>query len=172
MWCSALRWPMAALRRRACCGRATAVTSHGPRTTARPKTFLVTVPLLIEYEAVMTRPGHLKAAHLSVADVGVLPDVVTAVAEPLRLAFLWRPTLPDADDDMMLETVDNGRANRNVTFNQGDFGSAAPVVASRWARKLAGEAGVLNQLMNVTVAPVFGLNVESPRAEPRCSASP
>ncbi|MGH6827872.1 MAG: PIN domain-containing protein, partial [Rhizomicrobium sp.] len=65
----------------------------------RGMTLLVSVPLLIEYEAVMTRTEHLKAARLSAADVGVLLDAVAAVAEPVRLAFLWRPTLPDADDD-------------------------------------------------------------------------
>jgi hypothetical protein len=57
---------------------------------------LVSVPLLIEYEAVMTRPEHLRAARLTTEDVGVLLDAVAAVAERVRLAFLWRPVLPDA----------------------------------------------------------------------------
>src|SRR5712691_5628297 len=65
---------------------------------------LVSVPLLIEYQAVMTRPEHLRAARLSSREVETLLDAVAAVAEPVRLAFLWRPTLPDADDDMVLET--------------------------------------------------------------------
>jgi putative PIN family toxin of toxin-antitoxin system len=86
---------------------------------------LVSVPLLIEYEAVMTRAEHLKAAGVSAADVGTLLDAVAAVAEPVRLAYLWRPTLPDADDDMVLEAAVNGRANAIVTFNQVDFGPAA-----------------------------------------------
>jgi len=86
---------------------------------------LVSVPLLIEYEAVMTRPEHLRAARLSAADVGVLLDAVAAVAEPVRLAFLWRPTLPDEDDDMVLEAAVNGRADGIVTFNRRDFGPAA-----------------------------------------------
>jgi hypothetical protein len=57
-------------------------------------------PLLIEYEAVMTRAEHLKAAGLSAADVEMLLGAVGAAAEPVRLAYLWRPTLPDADDNM------------------------------------------------------------------------
>ena len=44
-----------------------------------------------------------------------------AVAEPVRLAYLWRPTLPDVDDDMVLEAAVNGQADGIVTFNLGDF---------------------------------------------------
>lgn len=43
------------------------------------------------------------------------------VADPLRLAFLWRPLLPDIDDDVVLETAVNGRADWIVTFNRRDF---------------------------------------------------
>jgi predicted nucleic acid-binding protein len=85
----------------------------------------VSVPLLIEYEAVMTRAEHLKSARLSAADVGMLLDAVAAVAEPVRLAYLWRPTLPDVDDDMVLEAALNGQADGIVTFNLRDFGQAA-----------------------------------------------
>ena len=87
----------------------------------RGLTLLVSVPLLIEYEAVVTRAEHLAASGLSTADVGVLLDAVAAVAEPVRLAYLWRPTLPDADDDMVLEVAVNGRADGIVTFNLSDF---------------------------------------------------
>lgn len=87
----------------------------------RGLTLLVSVPLLIEYEAVMTRAEHLAASGLSTADVGVLLDAVAAVAEPVRLAYLWRPRLPDVDDDMVLEAGVNGRADAIVTFNLSDF---------------------------------------------------
>lgn len=86
---------------------------------------MVSVPLLIEHEAVMTRSAHLRAAGLSAADVGMLLDAVAAVAEPVRLAYLWRPVLPDVDDDMVLEAAVNGRADGIVTFNLRDFGHAA-----------------------------------------------
>lgn len=86
---------------------------------------LASTPLLIEYEAVMTRPEHLSAAGLTGAEVGVVLDAVASVAEPVRLAFLWRPCLRDADDDMILETAVNGGADAIVTFNIRDFVGAA-----------------------------------------------
>ena len=91
----------------------------------RGLTLLVSVPLLIEYEAVLTRAEHLNASGLSTVDVRALLDAVAAVAEPVRLAYLWRPTLPDVNDDMVLETAVNGRADGIVTFNLSDFLSAA-----------------------------------------------
>jgi predicted nucleic acid-binding protein len=90
----------------------------------RGLTLVISVPLLIEYEAVMTRPEHLKEARLSTADVGVLLDAVAAAAEPVRLAYLWRPQLPDVDDDMVLEAAVNGGASGIATFNRRDFGPA------------------------------------------------
>lgn len=82
---------------------------------------LISVPLLIEYQAVMSRPEHLAASRLSVADIEALLDALAAVAEPVVLDFLWRPTLPDPDDDMVLETGVNGRADAIVMFNRRHF---------------------------------------------------
>ena len=48
-------------------------------------------------------------------------DAVAAVAEPVLLDFLWRPALPDPDDDMVLETGVNGQADAIVTFNRRHF---------------------------------------------------
>ena len=91
----------------------------------RDLTLLVSVPLLLEYEAVMTRAEHLGAAGLSAAEVELLLDAVAAAAESVSLAYLWRPQLPDANDEMVLEAVANGRADGIVTFNLRDFRSAA-----------------------------------------------
>jgi predicted nucleic acid-binding protein len=50
----------------------------------RQFTLLVSVPLLIEYQAVMTRPEHLVVAGLSPDDIGALLDAVALVSEPRR----------------------------------------------------------------------------------------
>lgn len=84
-------------------------------------TLLASVPLMIEYDAVLTRPEHLEASGLTLGEMKTVLDAVAAVAEPVRLSFLWRPMLSDPNDDMVLETAVNGRADYLVTFNQKDF---------------------------------------------------
>lgn len=86
---------------------------------------LVSVPLMIEYEAVLTRPEHLAASSLSHGDVQELLDALARVGAPTRLSYLWRPALPDAQDDMVLETAVNGRADLLVTFNLRHFKPAS-----------------------------------------------
>jgi len=86
---------------------------------------LLSVPLLLEYEAVLTRPEHLAACGLSSTEVGRVLDDLASIAKKVRLAFRWRPHLSDPDDDMVLETAVNGSATAIVTFNQRDFLSAA-----------------------------------------------
>ncbi len=88
---------------------------------------LASVPLMLEYEAVATRPEHLAAAGVTEPDVQAVLDALAAVVKPVRLAFLWRPMLPDVDDDMVLETAVNGQAHMLVTVNLRDFKPAAGV---------------------------------------------
>src|SRR5712692_4826687 len=82
---------------------------------------LLSVPLILEYESVLTRAEHLAACGLNRTDVEHLLDDLAAVARPVRLAFRWRPRLSDPDDDTVLETAINGSASAIVTFNQRDF---------------------------------------------------
>jgi putative PIN family toxin of toxin-antitoxin system len=86
---------------------------------------LASVPLFVEYEAVMTREEHLDAAEASVADVQNLLDALAGVVEPVEIRYLWRPQLTDADDDMVLECAVNGNAQRLVTFNANHFREVA-----------------------------------------------
>ena len=85
---------------------------------------LLSVPLLLEYEAVLTRHEHLAASGLTTAEVERVLDDLAAIAKPVRLAFRWRPRLSDPNDDMVLETAVNGSSKAIVTFNRRDFKEA------------------------------------------------
>lgn len=85
---------------------------------------LLSVPLFLEYEAVVLRPQHLQAAGISEADVVNVLDVLALFAEPVAIHYLWRPRLRDPADEMLLELAVNGRADAIVTFNKADFGAA------------------------------------------------
>lgn len=82
---------------------------------------LLSVPLAMEYEAVCLRAEHQMAAGLSEQEVHIFVDAVIAMAEPVKIHFLWRPQLRDPSDEMVLETVVNGRADLLVTFNERDY---------------------------------------------------
>jgi putative PIN family toxin of toxin-antitoxin system len=86
---------------------------------------LASVPLLVEYEAVLTRPEHLKASGLTAKQMNEVLDAVAKVSIPVHLRFLWRPQLKDPADEMVLETAVNGGADRLVTFNVRHLAAAA-----------------------------------------------
>lgn len=99
---------------------------------------LVSVPLMFEYEAVLTRPIHLDAADLNAKEVGEILDAVAKIAIPVHLRFLWRPRLKDPADEMVLETAVNGGAERLVTFNIRHLADAARQFGIRVVAPIAG----------------------------------
>ncbi len=86
---------------------------------------LASVPLFIEYEAVLTRPEHLAAARMTARHMEDFLDYLAGLVQPVKLHYLWRPQLSDVADEMVLETAINGRADCIVTFNTRHFGAAA-----------------------------------------------
>lgn len=95
---------------------------------------LASVPLLLEYESVLTRPEQLDEIGVTAAEIGEVLDALAAVAEPVMLRFLWRPQLKDPDDEMVLETAVNGGADRIATFNVRHLAAAAPAFGIRAER--------------------------------------
>jgi predicted nucleic acid-binding protein len=88
---------------------------------------LASVPLFVEYEAVLKRPEQLAQGMRSVAREDAFLDALVLRVEPVHLYYLWRPQLRDAADEMVLETALNGRADVLVTFNGGDFDAAQKI---------------------------------------------
>ena len=86
---------------------------------------LLSVPLMVEYEAVLKRPEHLQASGLTATEVDEVLDALAKIVVRVPLRFLWRPRLKDPSDEMVLETVVNGVADGLVTFNMRHLAEAA-----------------------------------------------
>jgi|SRR5215213_421736 len=79
----------------------------------------LSVPLFCEYEDVLVR--HIATGLYSRQDVDDLLDFVCHVAHLQSIYFLWRPCLPDPQDDMLLELAVAAGCEAVVTHNQRDF---------------------------------------------------
>lgn len=86
---------------------------------------LVSVPLMLEYEAVLKRPEQLQVGGRTLAMVDAFLDALCLHVEPVHLHYLWRQQTRDAADEMVLETALNGRADALVSLNTADFSKAA-----------------------------------------------
>jgi putative PIN family toxin of toxin-antitoxin system len=82
---------------------------------------LASVALYLEYESVALRPDILALASLSRGQMTKFFTDLASVVEPVEIHFLWRPTLADASDEMVLEAAINGRADMLATFNARHF---------------------------------------------------
>ena len=80
---------------------------------------VVSTPVFFEYEEVLLRPGQFP--HLNAEEINDFLDYFASVCEPVRINFLWRPTLPDPDDDLVLELAVSAQADAIVTYNLKDF---------------------------------------------------
>lgn len=79
----------------------------------------LSVPLFIEYEAVLKRSGI--APHLSVEDIDAVLDYFLSRSRIHEIFFLWRPFLKDPKDDLVLEAAVASQSKYLVTFNTRDF---------------------------------------------------
>jgi len=79
----------------------------------------LSVPLVLEYEEILLR----EQSRLAISDSAVrtVIDYHCAVATHHEIFFLWRPCLPDADDDMVLELAVQAGCQFIVTYNSRDF---------------------------------------------------
>lgn len=83
----------------------------------------LSTPLLFEYEDVLKR--NQLVLNLSGAEVDAVLDNLCALADFQAVYFLWRPCLPDVNDDMVLELAVAAQVPRIVSFNARDFRPAS-----------------------------------------------
>lgn len=88
---------------------------------------LVSVPLVLEYEAVLTRAEHLAVSGYTADEALTIIKAFCRMGEPVHIAHRLRPQLKDPNDEFVLETAFHGRADSIVTFNRRDFESPARV---------------------------------------------
>jgi hypothetical protein len=56
------------------------------------------------------------------------------------ISYLWRPILRDPNDELVLETAVNRRADRLLTFNERDFAGAERLPGPAWREWWEGRA--------------------------------
>jgi len=78
---------------------------------------LISTPLLLEYEAVLTRSRHMIQGGLTGEDVARFLDGLVGFCVPVVFDYRWRPTGAHKDDEMVVETAINGQADIVATFN-------------------------------------------------------
>jgi putative PIN family toxin of toxin-antitoxin system len=83
----------------------------------------VSVPLFVEYKAVLLRPENL--LNRTPATVESFLDFLLSISHLQEVFFAWRPALPDPDDDFILELAVAADCGYIVTHNIRDFRGSA-----------------------------------------------
>ena len=82
---------------------------------------VISPTLAFEYEAVLKRGTGQAGPRLE--DIDDFIEYLCSRARLVQIYFRWRPVLPDADDDRILEVAVRSRSSV-VTFNRKDFAGA------------------------------------------------
>jgi putative PIN family toxin of toxin-antitoxin system len=89
------------------------------RLATKQLSLALSTPLLFEYEDVLKRnPAQLG---LDEASIDLILDNLCALSQHQRIHYLWRPYLPDAKDDLLLELAVASNTKSIVTHNLKDF---------------------------------------------------
>jgi putative PIN family toxin of toxin-antitoxin system len=79
----------------------------------------ISVPLLLEYEAVANR--HLKQTNLNASDLNDILDYICSASNRHKINYLWRPFLKDPKNDFVLELAVKSESQYIITYNKKDF---------------------------------------------------
>ncbi len=86
---------------------------------------LATPALFFEYEEVLKRAEHRIVTGMSEDAMDRFLAALASACRPVEIRYRWRPQLPDANDEMLLETAVNGQADALVTYNLKHFRTAS-----------------------------------------------
>ena len=78
----------------------------------------ISVPIVLEYEAALVAQ---RVPGITERDVRIALDYLCEVGLEQQVFFLWRPTLRDPNDDMVLELAVAAGCSAIVTYNIRDF---------------------------------------------------
>ena len=84
--------------------------------------FCISVSLVMEYEAVAKRMH--RSLGLTLAEIDDIIDYMCLEGRTQEIYYLWRPTLPDPGDDMLLELAVASHSTIIVTHNTKHFKDA------------------------------------------------
>ena len=79
----------------------------------------ISVPLVLEYEAQLKK--HLSKKIFADEDIDDFINYFCAIAERVKIYYLWRPHLADPFDDHILELAITSNCKYIVTYNLKDF---------------------------------------------------
>ena len=79
----------------------------------------LSVSLVFQYEEILRR--QRRSLHVTQDDSADFLDYLCSVANLHEIYFLWRPYLPDPQDDMILELAVSAGCKYIVTYNKRDF---------------------------------------------------
>lgn len=86
---------------------------------------LLSATLMVEYEAVLTRPDNLATFDIGIVDVLGVLDEIAGLCVPVAFDYRWRPGGADPDDDLVLATAINGAADVIASVNLADMAAGA-----------------------------------------------
>jgi len=78
----------------------------------------ISVPMVLEHEEALLAQ---RAVGITALDIRTALDYLCEVGREQEVFFLWRPTLRDPDDDMVLELAVAAGCGAVVTYNVRDF---------------------------------------------------
>ncbi len=84
----------------------------------------LSLPIVLEYEAVLTRPENSELLRLSSDQVPDLVDFLALLAKKSDSYFLWRPNLRDETDNIFWECAFTSGSQYLITANTKGFQNA------------------------------------------------